>query len=130
MNCTRRQPVPSPLETTILALLWDQGGMTARQVLEALPDRKERAYTSVLSVLQVMEKKGLVAHTHAGGAHLYHAEVTRRQVLGPLLRNLVNNLFGGSTANALQHLMAETGVDEAELKEINRIIRKHRKENP
>jgi BlaI family transcriptional regulator, penicillinase repressor len=102
--------------------------MTARQVLEALPDGKERAYTSVLSVLQVMEKKGLVGHTAAGTAHVYHAEVTRRQVLGPLLRNLVTNCFGGSTASALQHLMAETDVDEAELREIQRIIQKRRKE--
>jgi hypothetical protein len=36
--------------------------------------------------------------------------MTRGQVLGRLLRNLVTNLFGGSTASALQHLMAETGV--------------------
>jgi BlaI family transcriptional regulator, penicillinase repressor len=123
----KRKPAPSPLETTILALLWEHDGRTARQVLEALPDGKERAYTSVLSVLQVMEKKGLVKHTAAGTAHVYHAQVTRRQVLGPLLRNLVTNFFGGSTASALQHLMAETDVDEVELREIQRIIKKHGK---
>jgi hypothetical protein len=55
--------------------------------------------------------------------------MTRGQVLGRLLRNLVTNLFGGSTASALQHLMAETGVDEAELKEISWIIRNDPKEN-
>jgi BlaI family transcriptional regulator, penicillinase repressor len=129
MKLRKRKPAPSPLETTILALLWERGQMTARQVLEALPDGKERAYTSVLSVLQVMEKKGLVGHTSAGSAHVYEPEVTRGQVLGPLLRNLVTNFFGGSTANALQHLMAETDVDEAEMREIQRIIRNHRKEN-
>ena len=103
--------------------------MTAREVLESLPDGKERAYTSVLSVLQVMEKKGLAGHTAEGGAHVYHARVTRRQVLGPMLRTLVMNLFGGSTATALQHLMTETAVDEEEMKEIRRVIRQYRRED-
>ena len=51
---------PSDLEMQVLSVLWERGPSTAREVLEAMPDGKKRAYTSVLSVMQVMEKKGLL----------------------------------------------------------------------
>ena len=50
---------PSDLELQVLAVLWRRGPSTAREVMEALPDGKHRAYTTVLSVMQVMEKKEL-----------------------------------------------------------------------
>ena len=50
---------PSDLEMQILSVLWDRGASTAREVLKAMPDGKQRAYTSILSVMQVMEKKAL-----------------------------------------------------------------------
>ena len=51
---------PSDLELQILSFLWEKGPSTAREVLEAIPDGKKRAYTSILSVMQVMEKKGFL----------------------------------------------------------------------
>ena len=46
---------PSDLEMQILSVLWENGPLTVREVLKMMPDKKERAYTSVLSVMQVME---------------------------------------------------------------------------
>ncbi|MCA9092782.1 MAG: BlaI/MecI/CopY family transcriptional regulator, partial [Planctomycetaceae bacterium] len=51
---------PSDLELQILHVLWQAGPSTVRDVLEKLPDQKKRAYTSVLSVMQVMQKKGFL----------------------------------------------------------------------
>lgn len=113
---------PSELELQVLAVLWRRGPSTAREVQEAMPDGKPRAYTTVLSVMQTMEKKGLLKHTPQGRAHLYSARVTRAQVLGPLLRNLVSNVFGGSPSSALQHLLEETEVSPDELAEIRRTL--------
>ena len=90
-----------------------------------MPDGKTRAYTTILSVMQVMEKKGLVSHVTEGNAHIYQARVSRQKVTGPLLRGLVKQIFGGSAATALQHLLAENGVTRQELDEIKEIIAKH-----
>lgn len=128
MKKKRSAQSPSQLETTILSLLWESEGMTAREVLDAIPDDKKRAYTSVLSVLQAMEKKELVHHTRRGTAHVYHANVERREVIGPFIRTMVKNFFGGRPSMALQQLMDETEIDAEELREINRIIRKHGKD--
>ena len=52
---------PAEFELQVLGVLWEHGPSTVREVLERLPDGKPRAYTSVLSVMQVMQKKGLLA---------------------------------------------------------------------
>ena len=118
---------PSKLEMAILSLLWEQGAMTSREVLEALPDGKQRAYTSVLSVLQAMERKGLVGHTSRGVANAYFAKARQEETVGPVLRDMVRDMFGGSTAGAVQHLLSETEVSEAELIEMERLVSEHRK---
>ncbi len=116
---------PSDLELQVLSVLWGRGPSTARHVLEAMPDRKARAYTTVLTVMQVMEKKGLLTHTRDGVAHVYKPAVSKRQVLRPLLRGLVERIFGGSTSAAVQQLLAETDVTEADLARIRDLLRQH-----
>jgi predicted transcriptional regulator len=118
---------PSKLEMAILSLLWERGEMTAREVLEGLPDGKQRAYTSVLSVLQAMERKGLVAHKSRGQAHAYFAKARQEETVGAVLRDMVRDLFGGSAAGAVQHLLSETDVSEDELKAMERLVAEHRK---
>ena len=115
---------PSKLEMQVLSLLWQRGPLTARDILEALPDGKARAYTTVLSIMQVMEKKGLLSHTTQGNTHLYKATVSRDEVAGPVLRGLVRQVFGGP-ATALQHLLSEKEVSRGELDEIKRLIASH-----
>jgi predicted transcriptional regulator len=116
---------PSRLEMQVLSVLWGRGPSTVREVLEVMPDGKARAYTTILSVMQVMEKKGLVSHVAEGNVHVYQARVSRQKVAGPLLRGLVRQVFGGSAATALQHLLAEKGVSRQELDEIKEIIARH-----
>lgn len=116
------QPQPSDLEIQVLSLLWDNGPMTVRQVLEAVPDRKKRAYTTVLTVLQVMEKKGLVKHKTDGTRHVYEPAIEKRRVLRPLLRNMIRNVFRGNPATAMQALIDETSVSEDEMTEIRRVL--------
>lgn len=113
---------PSELELQVLGVLWDRGPSTVRAVMEAMPDGKDRAYTTILSVMQGMERKGLVGHTPQGQAHVYHATVSRDQVLEPMLRELVRNAFGGSPSRALQCLLGGSGLGVGELDEIRRVI--------
>jgi predicted transcriptional regulator len=118
---------PSNLEMQVLSLLWERGPSTVRDIQEALPDGKTRAYTTVLTVMQVMEKKGLLSHTSQGNTHVYSPKVSSQQTLGPLLRNLVRNLFGGSPATAMQHLLDENDVSREELARLKEMIREREK---
>ena len=115
---------PAEFELQILGALWEHGPATVRQVMERLSDGKERAYTSVLSVMQVMQKKELlsVADERDGLAHIFKPMVTREQVAVPLLQGLVRKIFGGSTKTAMQHLLNSDKVDRNEIDAMRKLL--------
>jgi BlaI family transcriptional regulator, penicillinase repressor len=113
---------PSELETQVLSVLWERGALSVRDILSSMPDGKARAYTTILSVMQVMEKKGFVTHKTVGKSHIYRHKATRRQVLGPMLRGMVKNVFGGSPAMIVQQLIQAKSVNAADLAEIRQML--------
>lgn len=113
---------PSDLEMQVLSVLWERGPSTAREVLEAMPDGKKRAYTTILSAMQVMEKKGLLNHTNRGVAHVYRPAVNKRKVLQPFVRKVVNEVFGGRPTAVMQALLAEGQISGEELAEMRRLL--------
>lgn len=118
---------PSNLELQVLSVLWEKGESTVRDVLAALPDGKQRAYTTVLTVMQNMEKKGLVARSKNGAAHVYRPTESQRQTLKPMMQSLLQNVFGGSVSTVMQHLLEESEVSDDELIEIRRLIDQRKK---
>lgn len=123
----KKKPVtvsPAEFELQILGVLWEHGPATVRQVLERLSDGKERAYTSVLSVMQVMQKKGLidVGVERDGLAHIFQPVVSREQVTTPMLRGLVTRIFGGRTSVAMQHLLNADEIDKDEIARMRKLL--------
>lgn len=113
---------PSNLELQVLSVLWDKGPSTVRDVLAALPDGKERAYTTVLTIMQNMEKKGFLSRSQKGNAHVYEPKESQQKTLGPMMQNLLRNVFGGKVSSVMQHLLEDAEVSDEELKEIRRLI--------
>lgn len=119
-------PAPSELELKILRVLWARGPGTAREVLDALGDGKPRAYTTVLTTLQIMERKGFVARARAGRADRWRARLREKRATGGLWRRMLDRVFGGRPSVAVQHLLEAERIDEAELAEIERVIRDYK----
>ncbi|MFV0446755.1 MAG: BlaI/MecI/CopY family transcriptional regulator [Planctomycetaceae bacterium] len=113
---------PSDLELQVLSVLWERGPQTVRDILALLPDGKDRAYTTVLTILQGMSRKGFVTHTQDGPAHVYHPAVTRADVLHPMMRTLVQHAFGGDPSRVVQALLGSGDVSTDDLKEIRKLI--------
>ncbi|MCP4450090.1 MAG: BlaI/MecI/CopY family transcriptional regulator, partial [Planctomycetes bacterium] len=104
MSSKAKKPIePSELELQVLGILWEQGPRTARQVLDSLQDGKTRAYTTILTVMQVMHRKQLITRVPGEGlAHVYKHAVTRKQVFKPFFSKLITKAFGGNPAAVLQ----------------------------
>lgn len=119
---TARVGKPSELEMQVLSVLWAHGPSTVRQILERLPDGKRRAYTTVLTVMQGMSRKGLVTHTQEGAAHVYEPSVKRGEIVQPVMKTLLRNVFGGDPSQVVQALLDSTQVSEEEMKEIRKLI--------
>ena len=117
-----RTEKPSDLELQVLAVLWEKGQATAREVLSAMPDGKERAYTTILSVMQVMEKKGLLKHTTKGITHVFRPTQSKGKTLGPVMRRMIETVFGGSPTAAMQALLKESDLSKEELNQIRQLV--------
>jgi len=118
---------PSNLELQVLSVLWKTGPSTVRELVNALPDGKQRAYTTVLTVMQKMEKKGLVTRKQKGMAHVYQARNSQKQTLGPLMKGLLQNVFGGRVSTVMQHLLEDTDISDEELSAVRRLIDQRKK---
>lgn len=116
---------PSDLEMQVLSVLWERGGSTAREVLEVMPDGKKRAYTSILSVMQVMEKKGLLTHSNRGVAHVYKPVMNKNKIIRPFVRKVVTEVFGGRPAAMMQALLDTTAMSDEELSQIRQLLDKN-----
>src|SRR5262249_56621585 len=80
----------------VLGLLWEHGPMTVRELRERLPRAEELPYTTVLGLLQNMERAGLVGHDAESQAHRYRPLVSRHEATGNLLADFLRRVFRGS----------------------------------
>lgn len=114
---------PTPRELEALKVLWREGPATVREVHEGMGTREAGlAYTTVLSLLQTMEKKGLVGHEPSGKAYAYFARVRRDDVLGRLAAGFLDQVFDGSLVDYVARVLRSRKPDEAVLEEIGRLV--------
>ena len=81
-------------ELDIMGVLWEHGPATVAEVRERLTD--SLAYTTVLTILRILEEKGYLGHKEEGRAHRYHVLVERKAAGSSALRRITNKLFRGS----------------------------------
>jgi predicted transcriptional regulator len=122
MTIRRRRPTDAELE--ILAVLWDRGPSTVREVAQVLG--RDHAYTTILKLLQIMTEKRLVQRRESGRLHVYTAAQSRERTQRRLVRDLVDRAFRGSAAQLVLHALATGKASPDELKEIRQLIEKHR----
>lgn len=102
----------------ISQLLWDHGSLTVCEVMEHLPGGERQPYTTVLGMLQTMEKAGLVAHEAEGTTYRYMAAVSRQAALGTLLRDFVARFFRGSAEDLVLGLVDADELTATDLRDI------------
>ena len=120
------QLLPSNLELQALTVLYAEGPSTVPIVLENIADGKERAYTTILSVMQSLERKGLVKATREGRAHIYKPTKSQASIISPLAKDFVLNAFGGSVGHAILHLLSTGNLTPEEKTDVERLLNNHR----
>lgn len=115
-------PTPTDAERVILDVLWERGEASVREVTYALSATRKVAYTTVLTMLKVLERKGYVKHRSEGRAFVYRAAVSRSEARRSALRRLLAQFFDGSPEALAQHLLREHEVDLDELDTLQREV--------
>ena len=113
---------PTPGELEILRILWQDSPLTGREVMEILNRRRVRAYTSVMSLLNVMTDKGMLTRKPQGRGFVYAPKANRKKTTRRLLADLLGRAFEGSASLMVAHLLEEAHPTPQELAEIRRAI--------
>ena len=118
---------PTELELEILKILWDGGPFPVREVRERLAAVRDLAYTSVMTTMNIMVRKGYLKRTKSGNSFTYRPAVTRERIERAMLSDLVDRLFEGSPGAAVLHLLETSDLDATELKRVRALLREHGK---
>ena len=113
---------PTELELEVLQVLWELGPTTGAAIRDALPKSRPLTYQSVMTILGIMEEKKYVTRKKVDGKFQYRARVTKKATSKRMLRDLVDRLFGGSSAVAMMNLLDSSDLDESELQELRKKV--------
>ena len=115
--------VPSERELQALKVLWQAGEATVRDITAAINEQGDAlAYTTVLSLLQVMEQKDLVGHTATGKVYSYYAKVEREPTVRALARGFLERVFDGAVDEYLVHALESKRPTVEEIRRLEQMI--------
>jgi predicted transcriptional regulator len=115
--------IPTDRELEALKVLWQHGEATVRDVYQRTHEAGANlAYTTVLSLLQVMEQKGLVRHRQRGKAYLYSANVQRGPTFQKLAGGFLDKVFDGALDEYLVHALQSRHLSSEELDRLEKMI--------
>src|SRR3954466_4940140 len=102
-------------ELEIMKIVWERESVTVRDVYETLLKRRKVAYTTVMTMMKILEQKKYLKKTQADRAYLYRPAQPKRQFVGDMVRDFINRVFNGPTEPLLVHLVEEHDLTPEEL---------------
>ena len=127
MSKARNPAGLTKLELRIMQAVWKRGGGTVSEVQAELDP--PLAYTTVQTMLNILERKGKLKRELEGRAYVYTAKVTEAKALGQQLRDLVDRMFGGSSEELVMSLLKTRQIDAKKLAELTEQFNKEARES-
>jgi len=118
----RRSPALTDAEARVMAVLWHRTRATVAEVVAALSKRRPVSYSTVQTILRILEAKGYVAHEKIARAFIYWPLIDERQARRRALRHLVSRLFEGSPGLLVLNVLEDERIDPDELRRLKKLI--------
>ena len=115
-------PTLTPQELAIMKVVWRVEKATVRDVYEALRESRPIAYTTVMTMMKILEDKGYLEKTLVDRAHVYRSAKPRQQVVGAMLRDFVDRVFDGAPGSLLLHLAKDNTLTEKQRRIVERLL--------
>jgi predicted transcriptional regulator len=119
---TRPGPPLATQELAIMKVVWRLGDATVREVHESLRKQRPVAYTTVMTMMKILEEKGYLARSPEGRAFRYRPTQPEQRVMGAMVRDFVDRVFDGASRPLLAHLAEGRGLSKAEREKLRRLI--------
>ena len=114
-------------ELEIMKIVWQRGAATVRDVYEELLKNRKIAYTTVMTMMGILEQKGRLSKTQRDRAYVYTPTEPQGEVVGSMVHDFLKRVFDGSAKPLLVHLLESKDISQKELDEITRLAKKRRK---
>jgi BlaI family transcriptional regulator, penicillinase repressor len=115
-------PVLTPQELAIMKVVWRLDKATVRDVYEALRDKRPVAYTTVMTMMKILEDKGYLKKALVDRAHVYRPAQRRQQVVGAMVRDFLDRVFDGAPADLLVHLAKDNKLTDKQRRIVKQLI--------
>jgi BlaI family penicillinase repressor len=117
----RAHPTLTPQELAIMKVIWRLEKATVREVCEALRETREIAYTTVMTMMKILEDKGYLKKIRVDRAYEYRPSKPRQQVVGAMVRDFLDRVFDGAAAPLLVHLAKDRRLSKDDRELIRRL---------
>ena len=106
-----------------MKIVWQRDSVTVRDVYEALLEHRKVAYTTVMTMMKILEQKKYLQKSQTEKAYVYRPAQPQGQVIGAMVKEFINRVFNGSAEPLLVHLVEDNHLTERDLAEIARLRR-------
>jgi predicted transcriptional regulator len=122
-----KRSVPTDQELEILKVIWQRGQASVREVYNDLLKQREIAYTTVLTMMGILERKGHLQKTRGERAYVYSPVESQDETQQRMVKEFVDRVFNGSAGPLLVHLVADSAISKEELAEVESLVKRKRK---
>ena len=118
----KRHPTLTPQELAIMKIVWQLEKATVRDVYEALRARRDIAYTTVMTMMKILEEKKYLKKVLVDRAYEYRPARPAHQVVGAMVRDFLDRVFDGAAAPLLVHLAKDAKLSRSDKDTIRRLV--------
>ena len=115
-------PTLTPQELAIMKVVWRLDKATVRDVYEALREKRTVAYTTVMTMMKILEEKGYLTKALVDRAHVYRPAQRRQQVVGAMVRDFLDRVFDGAPDDLLLHLAKDNKLTDKQRRIVKQLI--------
>ena len=123
-----KKTVLTEQELEIMKIVWRRGSATVRDVYEDLLAHRKIAYTTVMTMMGILEQKGRLKKSSDERAYVYRPAQPQREVVGNMVQDFVKRVFNGSAKPLLVHLIEDRKISPEELDEVSRLLKDRRRQ--
>ncbi|MBI1729127.1 BlaI/MecI/CopY family transcriptional regulator [Candidatus Acetothermia bacterium] len=103
-------------------IVWEKGSATVKDVVDALPKEFDLAYTTVLTTMQNLEKKGVIRHEEQGRAYLYYPILKQREARRSAVQYVVKKFFDNSLELLVLNILENEDLEPEELQKLKKLL--------
>ena len=118
----------TPVELELMEILWEIDRGTVRDVMLHLPAKRNLAYTSVSTILRILEQKKILTTQKLGRQHIYLPTLSKQVYASHSVKKIVNQIFSGNSVELVAYLMNKNNLSFDEIAAIQKILDAKKKE--